>query len=120
MQDFAMHHHEAARQRLREPLQVQLGKKQMRRRRTDVHPDRRQFDVVERPGDIKATVIFSAARVAVMEERVLVVVIAVAFVEKRPPEHLFAHAVGTRYWSIRGAMPYLASSSAYMPWMRGS
>src|SRR5579859_4363442 len=82
-----VHREEAARQGLGEALEVQLGEQQVRRGRTDVDTNRRQLDVVERPGDVKAIVaVLTRASVAIVEEVVRVVVI-VALVEICAPQH---------------------------------
>ena len=51
-QDLAADHHEPARQRVAQPLQVHAREHQMRGRRADVDADRGQLDIVGRPGHL--------------------------------------------------------------------
>jgi hypothetical protein len=86
VQDLAPDHHEAARQRLGEPLQVQPGEQQMRRGRTHVDADGGELDVVERPRDVEPVLVGPAAItvVAVMVDEARVVLsVVVTLVEKR-------------------------------------
>ena len=51
-EDLAVDHHEAARQRGAEPLQMHAREHQVRGRGADVDADRGQLDIVGRPGDL--------------------------------------------------------------------
>jgi hypothetical protein len=90
VQDLALDHHEAARQRLGESLQVQPGEQQVRRGRTDVDADGGELDVVERPRDVEPVLVGPAAAsvgAVLVDEPQVVVIVVVAFVEERASEH---------------------------------
>src|SRR5262249_23254320 len=100
---FPLHHHEAAGEPGRQPRQMHPREHQMRRRRADIDPDRRQFDIVRRPDRLTDFARFGrVVDVNVLEFQVV------------------HHAASSMNLPMPDVTPCLASSARKILWMRGS